>query len=302
LVEFNQSIMAPRILSFSAAALALSVSACAKPKPSKYVADACPIAGQLRGYPVSVSSSVPADTALLGDVARAMAASLSSQLAHGDDKPPVPPIVRVMDARIERGNTFSRNGWRPAPGDTARLRLVYRVGATAPEISLVHSGEPTRFELSVQRAAQAAIADAYDRPGARYTLPLAVSMPNAAPATLDVAFGREPDSLSGVARFSVHEAKVLPTVGNRPPTYPQGALRAGMRGYVKIAFVVLPDSTADMASVQVLQSSQPEFADAVMRSLPRFRYIPGEIDCRLVPTVVEQPFTFEIGEKTLTGQ
>ena len=280
----------------------LLAAACSRPQPSPYLAPSCPIADGIRGYPVSVSSSAPADTALLGSVARAMAESWSTQVAAAAEKSPAPAIVQMMDAKLPERRAFARHGWRPSGSDTARLVLTYRAGLPAPEIALARAGALTSFEDSVRRAALAAVARAREAPGARYTLPLAVEVPNADTVALEVVFGREPDSLSAVARFSVHERNILPLITNRTPTYPPSALRSGVEGDVRVAFVVLPDSTIDPASVKVVGSSQSEFADAVIRSLSRDRYVPAEIDCQLVPGVAFQPFSFRIGARTLTGQ
>jgi TonB family protein len=280
----------------------LLASACSRPQPSPYLAPSCPIAGGVRGYPVTVASSAPADTALLGSVARAMAESWSMQIAGAAEKSPVPPVVQMMDAKLLERRAFPRHGWRPSGSDTARLVLTYRAGLPAPEITLAHPGTPTSFEASVKRAALTAVARARETPGARYTLPLAVEVPNADTVALEVAFGQEPDSLSAVARFSVHERDILPMVTNRSPTYPPGALRAGLEGAVRVAFVVLPDSTIDPASIRVVRSSGPEFADAVVRALPSYRYVPAEIDCQLIPAVGLQPFAFGIGTSALVGR
>lgn len=288
----------------AATVLALAVSACGGNQPNQYLASACPIPGNLRGYPVSASSGAPVDTALLGSVARAMAASLSRQLDDSHATVPSSTAAKLMDATLDRGDVFERYGWRPAPGDTAKLLVTYRPGQAAPEIALAHAGAdtPTSFEQSVQRAALAAVDRAREMPGARHTLPLTIAMPDAHPVAIEVAFGREADAPSGIARFSIHEQKVLPLPSNPGPTYPTNARAAGIEGDVRVAFVVRPDSTADLGTVHVVESSRPDFATSVVHSLARARYYPGEIDCRLVPTVVEQPFHFRMNHQLLSDQ
>lgn len=283
--------------------LVISGSACANRHPDKYVSSACPLPGELRGYPVAASSSAPVDTAFLGRVARGMSASLSGELESAEQREPTPVVARLMSATLDRGDVFERHGWRPAPGDTARLLVTYRPGQPAPDVALARAGSATSFEALVERAALSAVANAREMPGAPRALPLTLAVPNAEPVAIEVAFGSEAaNAPSALARFSIHEAKVLPMPGNQVPTYPTNARAAGYEGDVKIAFIVRADSTADLSSVHVIQSSRPDFATAVVHSLARARYAPAEIDCKLVPTVVVQPFSFRIDHQLLSDQ
>ena len=284
------------------AALALAAAACGGKQPNKYLSSACPLPDGLRGYPVSASSSAPVDTALLGSVARAMAASLSQQLDDSHATVPSSLAAKLMSATLDRGDVFERYGWRPVPGDTAQLLVTYRPGQPAPTIALAHADSPTSFAQSVQSAALAAVDRARGIPGARHTLPLVIAMRDTQPIAIEVAFGREAERPSGVARFSVHEAKVLPLPGNPTPPYPTNARAAGIEGDVRVAFIVRPDGTADLGSVHVVESSRPDFATSAVHSLARARYAPGEIDCQLVPTVVEQPFHFRMNHQLLSDQ
>ena len=286
--------------SYAAFALLLTAPACARPRASQYVSSACPIPGELRGYPVSASSDAALDTALLGRVARAMAASYSAQRQEADRREPVPTVATLMADTLDRGEIFERHSWRPEPGDTARLRVTYRAGQSAPEVTLANAGDPTPFAASVRRAALAAVENARERPGARHALPLALETPDAEPVVIDVAFGREAGAPGTDARFSVHEGPVLPLPSNIGPVYPTNARAAGIEGDVRIAFIVRPDSTADLSSVRVLESTRPDFATAVVHSLARARFVPAEIDCRLVPTVVVQPFSFRMNHQLLS--
>jgi hypothetical protein len=68
----------------------------------------------------------------------------------------------------------------------------------------------------------------------------------------------------------------------------------GVDGEVVVAFVVGTDSAADMRTVRVLRSSHPNFTRSVLESLARNRYVPLELDCRVVPAVAQQPFIFRI--------
>ena len=284
-----------------AGAVALSLTACAKVQTTEHVSPACPLPADLRGYPVSASSAAPLDTAFLGAVARAMANNLSGEFIDPKDKWPAPPAVKAMSAALDRGDVFERHSWRPAPGDTATLRVIYYAGKPMPEMALETSGVLTPFQMAVQRAAESAL-DSHDPSPSRYGLPLAAPVPNADSVVVTVAFGREPDSRSGSARFSIREEKVWPMPGNQPPSYPTSAQAAGFEGVVEVAFIVRPDSTADLSSLYVISTPRPDFVTAIKNSLRRSRYAPAEIDCRLVPTVVRQPFTFKIAQQPLADQ
>lgn len=294
------------LFSLSGAATALlAVTACANAhanaQSSQYVSSACPIPSELRGYPVSTSSSAALDTAFLSTVARAMAANLSGEFIDPKDKWLAPQAVEAMTAALDRGDIFERHSWRPAPGDTATLRVIYYPGKPAPEMALETHGALTPFQGAVERAAQSAL-DTSDPSPSRHPLPLTVPVPNADSVVVTVAFGREPDSRSGSAHFSIHEEKVRPMPGNQPPSYPTNARAAGFEGVVEVAFTVRPDSTAELSSLYVISSPRPDFVAAIRNSLRSSRYTPAEIDCRLVPTVVRQPFTFKIDRQPLAGQ
>ena len=279
--------------------LLLVLPACGRRPPNQYLSGGCPVATGVRGYPVSASSDATGDTAFLAAVARAIASSFSAQVAEGTDKEPLTETVRAMDALLDQGNAFWRYDWRPAPADTARMLLTYRRGGEEPRISRAHPASPTKFEGSVERAAHAAVEWARGTTANRHRLPLVVPQQTSDSVVVEVVFGREPGAPSGTARFSVHEHVVRPMPGARPPEYPVSQLRSGYPGEVKVAFVILPDSTVDPESVQVLRASQPAFAAEVVRWLARARYIPAELDCRLVPTVGTQVFSFRIGMPAL---
>ena len=71
---------------------------------------------------------------------------------------------------------------------------------------------------------------------------------------------------------------------------------AGTDGEVAVAFVVGADSAPDIRTLRVLRTSDQEFTKSVLQSLVRDRHIPLELDCRVLPEVVQQPYVFRMGK------
>lgn len=107
-----------------------------------------------------------------------------------------------------------------------------------------------------------------------------------------VRFGVEPRSGDGVARFAVQEQAVAPTSWNRPPAYPSTEQAYGVTGEVRLAFVVDSTGVVDRTTIRVLRASTREFADAAVRAVSDYRFIPEELNCRRLAIVVEEPFVF----------
>lgn len=274
----------------SVATLLVLLAACATARPTPYTYASCPLPADAKGYPVAVSSlDGSLSPAFLRAVARAVAGHWTTDDVDWEDVDRMPTALQLISATLERGESFSREQWQPAEGDTATLLLVYGSG-WKPELRRARDGRPTRFETRAQRAAQQAI----DRSAAGRIM--SDTLPLRAPGTVDstvvvVAFGREPDARSGVARFAVQERLVAGLRSNRAPRYVPPAVR-GRDGEVRLAFVVRPDSTPDLSTAHVLFSTGDEFSAVVLKAFPAYRFVPAQIDCRVVPRVVVQPFVF----------
>ena len=269
--------------------LTILLAACASAQRTPYTDASCPLPADAKGYPVSASSlDGSLSPEFLRSIARAVAAHWTTNEVDYEDQDRMPPALQLIDATLDIGESFSREEWKPADGDTAKLLIVYR-GGRLPELG-ARGGHRTQFETRAYRAALKAIERSVAGRIMRDTLPLVV------PATTDstvvvVAFGREPDARSGVARFAVQERQVRALGSNRLPRYPLRAI-PGSGGDVRLAFVVRPDSTPDLSSAHVLRSTADEFAMAVLEVFPSYRFVPAQIDCRVVPRLVVQPFVF----------
>jgi protein TonB len=81
------------------------------------------------------------------------------------------------------------------------------------------------------------------------------------------------------------------------PTYPDYLQRQGIEGTVAVEYIVDTTGLADSASLRILRTSHPAFAEAVRAALPGMRFEPGEVGGQLVRQLVTQEFRFVI-----TGQ
>lgn len=78
------------------------------------------------------------------------------------------------------------------------------------------------------------------------------------------------------------------------PRYPPALRAAGIEGRVIVRFVVDTAGRVEEASIQVLDSSHPQFTDAVRTTLGRMRFEPARVGRSKVRQMVDLPFTFEL--------
>ena len=68
----------------------------------------------------------------------------------------------------------------------------------------------------------------------------------------------------------------------------------GHNGRVVVQFVIDTLGRAEMGGLQVVEASDPLFAESVRAVLPRYRFSPGEAGGRKVRTLVALPFDFTV--------
>ena len=78
------------------------------------------------------------------------------------------------------------------------------------------------------------------------------------------------------------------------PRYPTSLLEAGVQGIVVVEFVVDSTGRVDLSTVQVLNSSHPEFTAAVEAALAEMKFRPAWRAFRHVRQLVQQRFSFEL--------
>lgn len=78
------------------------------------------------------------------------------------------------------------------------------------------------------------------------------------------------------------------------PAYPTKLLELKLEGSTTARFIVDSTGHVDVASLEILDSSHPDFTQAVRDVLPRMRYQPARMGKRPVAQLVEQRFGFRI--------
>lgn len=78
------------------------------------------------------------------------------------------------------------------------------------------------------------------------------------------------------------------------PAYPDFLQHEGIEGVVAVEYIVDTTGLADSASLRILHTSNPAFAEAVRAALPGMRFVPGEVGGQLVRQLVTQEFRFVI--------
>lgn len=78
------------------------------------------------------------------------------------------------------------------------------------------------------------------------------------------------------------------------PAYPDFLQKQGIEGVVAVEYVVDTTGLADSASLRIIRTSHPAFAEAVRAALPGMRFEPGEVGGQLVRQLVTQEFRFII--------
>jgi TonB family protein len=265
--------------------VAMVVSACATSAPvlTEHTASACPLPAGAKGFPV-VARSTGVDEATLTRIARAV-------LTHWGAKPDVAvgaqsPLEATLIPRVDRPTVFSRVGWVPRQGDSARVQLIFRPGGP----TLVAATSP---ETDYQRRARAAVSKAIDAARMRYvahdTMPAALGA-GIESGVVTVYFGVQPSRGDGFARFALVETEVR-EVARIVPRYPDSQRASGRDGEVEVYFAVDPDGAPDVASIVVARETHRDFTLSVASALHAARFHPAAIDCVAIRSAAYQYFT-----------
>lgn len=172
--------------------------------------------------------------------------------------PPAEPPAPVVTERSE-GMTAGEvpTGLPPIPEAPVIVETVLDIGRTAPPI-IDTAGEFIRRALNTSSgAAPAHVAD-------------------------------QPYDVTSVDRV------VVPSAANPTPRYPKFLAQAGVEGRVVARFVVDTLGQVEPSSLQIVQSTQEQFAVAVREIMPRMHFMPAEVRGVRVRQLVEQTFQFEL--------
>lgn len=82
--------------------------------------------------------------------------------------------------------------------------------------------------------------------------------------------------------------------GSTVPEYPPDLLKRRIQGTVVVRFVVDTTGTVDVQSLEILDSTDPQFAASVRAALPGMRFSPARLNGKRVRQLVEQPFRFNV--------
>ena len=78
------------------------------------------------------------------------------------------------------------------------------------------------------------------------------------------------------------------------PTFPRALLQAKIEGVTRVQFIVDSTGRVEVTSLVILDSTHPEFTQAVRDVLPKMKFKPARIGARAVAQLVEQGFAFRI--------
>jgi len=102
----------------------------------------------------------------------------------------------------------------------------------------------------------------------------------------------------GIERIAYTDAdvdeRVRPVPGNRGPRYPEGLRAKHIAGNVRVRFVVDEEGYVILRTVRVLESTRPEFAQAVQASVGDLRFFPAKRNGVAVAQIACMPMSFRI--------
>ena len=85
-------------------------------------------------------------------------------------------------------------------------------------------------------------------------------------------------------------------IGGDSPEYPSSLREQGVTGQVIAQFVVNESGRADMGTLKILESSNPQFTAAVKNALPRMKFSAAQIGGKKVQQLVQMPFQFHLSK------
>jgi TonB family protein len=185
-----------------------------------------------------------------------------------------------------------------APSDDstrAPLRniIVELVSPTSTAIlAQTHTDSAGVFSLTVPAAGRYYIR--FYPPDAKPQLSVELAIAADESETREYLVHLEPRSSSNVYFEFQVEKVATQRRGARAPDYPANLRDRNISGIVLMQYVVDTLGCVEPGSMRVLQSSHPDFEQAVREALPRMRFNPAEISGRKVRQVVQQPFIFNI--------
>jgi len=231
------------------------------------------------------------DAARLPVSTRAFAEAALQELAHGFVRPASLTIEpRFLHLYVSPGDA----GPPPCPWLDAQLEVVVAREGTASGVRLASRSDALELNPALLDAVSRADSAGALGPLPDYVRPDSLVMrirlgqrpPRGATAlplvAMAVPYVRLDQPASQIAR------------AGRPPQYPDIARNQGIEEKLVIQFTVTAEGRADMSTVRFLRVTYRDFAEAVLRALPTFRFKPAEVGGCPVPQVVQLPFEFSL--------
>lgn len=219
-------------------------------------------------------------------------------LARPDERPPSAYVVPGRDG-ARRGAIGGGAGGRPATGDAfgevVPPEAPETPRPTPPPIPDLVLPDVTAVEAATVLVA-GVLTSAPD-PSRAVTRPEDFTRMNAEellPDLLGVG-----GSLAVTPAFAHAQVDVLPIplVSNPLPSYPTALERSRRGGRVVVEFRIDSTGVVDLASLQVVQSTDSLFTQAVRGVLPSLRFVPAQLRAHAVGLTVRQPFVFRVGAR-----
>ena len=95
--------------------------------------------------------------------------------------------------------------------------------------------------------------------------------------------------------FDIKDLDQIPQARFQPaPQYPYEMKRAGVTGRVEVGFIV--DTSGNVRDAYVIKSTSPEFEEAALQAIRKWRFTAGKKGGRVVNTKMKQPLSFTLNE------
>lgn len=243
---------------------------------SPFRADACPLREGALGYPVWVRAAdgAPLDSAYAHALADATARRWEPPSRRRGD---VRGLSRLR-TRLQPPEPRWPDDWAPRDSHVARVEVTLRRTGRPGAVTVVQPSGDRAFDRSLE---------GIFRDGA----PGAPDLPNLSAADsvrVVVGFGAAPEPGAATVRFAVQQepVRVLSLEVLRPPQSGSSVSppSATAKYDVDVAGRVIP------GSIELLDSPDRPFGEAVRAGLQRARFTPARSDCRAVAITVTQQF------------
>ena len=166
------------------------------------------------------------------------------------------PIVSSIPFAAITLGVLTTAAWTPRPAPISLPRVTHF--SSVVSVPRTATPTPARFNVPTGRLASRMLPVVGPVPPVRST-PVTLAELHIANAQLPTA------------------ANPKPLPGNPPPRYPQQLRDGGIEGYVTLKFVTDARGIPDSTTIQIVESTNSSFAEAVRRAIPLWRFDSGGV-------------------------